>query len=150
MRQLLRIDLYRTRYEPDRTIGRLYINGVFFGNTMEDIVRGRDIKVKNHTAISEGAYLVGITDSPKYGELMAEILNVPGFSGIRFHGGNHPKDTQGCILIARNEWRSFQKKVGMDVTTIQGSLKDKFNKFIRSVWKKEEKDIFIHIHNLTQ
>lgn len=156
-KKIIRIDLYRIAYEPDRTIGKMYIDGVFFGHTLEDPVRGVGIKIKGYTAIADGVYEVIVTHSPKYGEAMALISNVPDFEGIRFHGGNDPGDTLGCILIANNSYTSFKKELGYETTVIQGSLKNKFNSFIRKVkgWKNKNKtkvihDVYIHIHNLNQ
>ena len=58
-------------------------------------------------AIPEGRYAVVITWSPKFKEWMPLILGGHDFNrlfqGIRIHPGNTAKDTQGCILVGRNQ-----------------------------------------------
>lgn len=99
------------------TIGRVFIDGKWFSESLEDPDRGltQDMpleeikrrKVYGETAIPTGTYTVKMTWSPKYKRMMPEVLNVPGFSGIRIHSGNTEKDSLGCILLGRNT------KVGM-------------------------------------
>ena len=92
------------------TIGRLYVDGVYLCDTLEDKVR--DIKVYGKTAIPEGRYIVD-TDivSPKFqyrswarickGRI-PRLRNVPNFTGVLIHVGNSAKDTDGCILVGYN------------------------------------------------
>ncbi len=58
-------------------------------------------------AIPEGRYAVVITYSPKFKQWLPLLLGGPDFSrlfkGIRIHAGNTAKDTQGCILVGRNQ-----------------------------------------------
>jgi hypothetical protein len=36
--------------------------------------------------------------SNKFKKFLPELINVPGYSGVRIHVGNKPEDTEGCIL----------------------------------------------------
>ena len=58
-------------------------------------------------AIPEGRYAVVITWSPKFKMWLPLLLGGPDFNrlwqGIRIHAGNTAKDTQGCILVGRNQ-----------------------------------------------
>jgi len=97
---LLRLD--REIYGPDWTLGSLYIDGVRFCSTLEDTVRAPGIKVPGHTAISEGTYPVSLSVSNRFKKLLPLVEKTPGFSGIRFHGGNTSADSEGCILVAEH------------------------------------------------
>ena len=58
-------------------------------------------------AIPEGRYAVVITWSPKFNQWLPLLLGSQDFNrlfkGIRIHAGNTAKDTQGCILVGRNQ-----------------------------------------------
>jgi len=105
------------------TIGRLYVNGKLFCNTLEDKDRGlkqtdslsviRKKKVYAETAIPTGRYIIDMTTkSPKYSAVtwyynlckgfMPTITNVPGFSRILIHPGNTALDSSGCLLVGKN------------------------------------------------
>lgn len=109
----MRITLVRIANRPTYCIGKLYIDGVYFCDTIEDTDRGLDDgmseaeikqkKVKGQTAIPTGTYPVYITWSPKYQKPMPLLENVKGYSGIRIHSGNTAKDTEGCLLVGKNK-----------------------------------------------
>jgi len=67
-------------------------------------------KMKGVTAIPEGTYPLLITHSPSFKLWLPYVQGVPGFEGIRIHSGNKPSDTQGCILVGKNDrkgWLSY-------------------------------------------
>lgn len=113
----MRITLVRIANRPTYCIGKLYVDGKWFCDTIEDVDRGLDDamteeevikrKVKGETAIPTGIYQVLLTYSPKYKRIMPLISNVKGYSGIRIHSGNTSKDTEGCLIVGKNT------KVGM-------------------------------------
>lgn len=115
------------------TIGMVTIDGERFCESIEDTDRGlhqdmtekeiAKVKVYGETAIPAGVYTVKMTYSQKYKRKMPEVLNVPGYSGIRIHSGNTAEDSLGCILLGRNT------KVGM-VTESRKTCKE-FEKMLQ-------------------
>lgn len=109
----MRLTLIRIANRPTYCIGKLYIDGAYFCDTLEDVDRGLDdkmseeeikkLKVKGETAIPTGIYPVYMTYSPKYKKQMPLVDNVKGYSGIRIHSGNTHKDTEGCLLVGKNK-----------------------------------------------
>jgi hypothetical protein len=84
------------------TLGSLTVDDQRIGFTCEDKDRHLENggeKVYGETAIPRGRYKVIISFSQRFKKPMPEILNVPGFEGIRIHGGNTDADTLGCILL---------------------------------------------------
>lgn len=116
------ITINRTAKRPSYTIGKLYIDGKYICDTLEDTDRNlsqgmslqeiQSKKIYGETAIPSGVYHVtlGIV-SPKfkdrtwakpYGGKIPRLLNVPGFDGVLIHPGTTSKDTLGCILVGEN------------------------------------------------
>ena len=85
------------------TIGKLYVDGVKFCDTLEDKVRPYGEKIYGETAIPFGEYKVIITYSQRFKRHLPLLLDVPMFSGIRIHPGNTAADTHGCILVGVND-----------------------------------------------
>lgn len=119
----MRIKVERKWRKDAYTIGRLYVNGEYFCNTLEDKDRGlkksdtlqsiKGIKVFGETAIPVGVYEVAMNVvSPKYvaspwykqlcGGRMPRLKDVPGFDGVLIHAGNTALDTNGCVLVGKN------------------------------------------------
>ena len=105
------------------TIGKLYINGSYFCDTIEDKVRDLnkdgdlndlgECKIPSLTAIPYGKYEVTLkVKSPKYGlkpaynwcnGYLPRLINVQHFEGILIHAGNTASDSAGCILVGENK-----------------------------------------------
>ena len=97
------------------TIGHLYINSIYFCDTLEDKVRTlpKEPKVYGETAIPAGIYEIDMnTISPKFksrswakkwGGIVPRLKNVPYFEGVLIHVGNNKSDTDGCILVGDNQ-----------------------------------------------
>lgn len=100
----MKLELNRIAKEPLYTIGRLFVDGKYFCDTLEDPCRDldREEKVMHETAIPEGTYEVIVNVSVKFKRKLPLLLNVPHFTGIRIHRGNTDKDTFGCILVGEN------------------------------------------------
>jgi hypothetical protein len=99
----MKLTLKRNFKGADYTIGKLYIDGHYFCDTLEDTVRPANKKISGKTAIPAGNYKVIKSYSPRFKKILPEILNVPNFTGVRIHAGNTAKDTDGCILLGLNK-----------------------------------------------
>lgn len=92
----MKIEVIRHYFSESYTIGKLYIDGDYFCDTLEP-----STSVKEHPAVKTGIYSLSIVWSPKFGCYMPRI-EVPNRSGILFHVGNYPHDTKGCVLLGMN------------------------------------------------
>lgn len=135
----MNITLNRIAKKPKYTIGKLYIDGEYFCDTIEDTDRGltqtmtdaqvKSKKVYGQTAIPTGTYRVIINYSNKFKRQMPLLLNVPGFLGIRIHSGNTEKDTEGCLIVGKN------KVVGKVIES-----KDTYNKLFSILCEADKKE----------
>ena len=97
--------LKRIAPRADYTIGKLYIDGQYWCDTLEDRVRDltEEKKIPGQTAIPAGTYDVVVNISPKFKRLLPRLLRVPHFEGILIHRGNTAADSAGCILPGENK-----------------------------------------------
>lgn len=98
--------LQREIKTPQFTLGILLGAGKKLAYTCEDVVRGHgdaatvaDWKIPDVTAIPYGRYRVIVDFSQHFQKHLPHLLDVPGFSGVRFHGGNTAAASSGCILL---------------------------------------------------
>lgn len=103
----MEILLIRENFTDEYTEGKMFIDGVYTCDTIEDCDRGLNIdmsedeilkkKVYGKTAIPVGWYKIIIDYSNKYGKMLIHILDVKGFDGIRMHSLNEASQSLGCI-----------------------------------------------------
>ena len=147
----MKIKLKRIALKKDYTIGKLYIDDVYFCDTLEDTVRdlnkngkfdGNEKKIYGQTAIPYGTYEVttNVVSSrfknriwaKPYNGKIPRLLNVQSFDGVLLHPGSSQLDTSGCILVGKN--------------TIVGKLTDSQKTFHLLMQKiKNQKNITIEI-----
>ena len=119
----MKLLLKRIAKKDNYTIGNLYIDNMFFCNTLEDKDRGlyetqslleiQSKKVYGQTAIPYGTYKIDMnTVSPKFkdrswakfcGGKLPRLIDVKGYEGVLIHVGNKAEDTLGCILVGENK-----------------------------------------------
>ena len=136
LRRIARRDTY--------TIGKLYIDGVYFCDTCEDKDRGlkqslpasvnKAMKKKGATAIPTGRYQVTLkVKSPRFSQkkqydfckgYLPRLINVPGFEGVLIHIGNTSNDTEGCILVGRNTKVGKVLESGVTFRALYAKLKE--------------------------
>lgn len=119
----MNIVLIRNIYTPVNTIGDLLINHSVYCHTLEDVVRQKGSqKVPGEMAIPSGRYQVVLSMSQRFKRIMPELLYVQNFEGIRIHGGNTAKDTEGCIIVSKNI---------IDKSMVQGSMESEITELLR-------------------
>lgn len=120
----MKLLLKRIARKSTYTIGKLYVDGKYICDTIEDKDRGLDSsmksseilkkKIKHQTAIPTGTYNLTISIvSPKFslkefykknanGGRVPRLLSVPGFDGILMHCGVNQNSSSGCIIVGYN------------------------------------------------
>lgn len=109
---MMKLTIKRIALRSTYTIGKLYIDGNYFCDVLEDTVRdlnkngkfdNGEKKVYAKTAIPYGTYEIKWTYSPRFKKYTPQLMNVPSFEGIRIHAGNTSADTEGCLLLGENK-----------------------------------------------
>lgn len=103
--------------------GKLYIDGEFFGYTLEN----------SDYIAAPGTWPIFAQKSSTFGRTKIYV-DVPGRIGIMFHGGNKTSNSKGCILLARNR---------TSADTIQGDLSDVLVERYQSSYSPDESTVTI-------
>lgn len=119
----MKLRLDRKYKKATYSIGKLYVDGVYFCDTVEDKDRGltdkdsldkiKATKVYAKTAIPLGIYKITMgVISPKFSQKpyykafcngrLPRLLNVKGFDGILIHKGVNADSSAGCIIVGKN------------------------------------------------
>ena len=121
----MELRLERIALRSEYTIGKLYVDGEYVCDTIEDTVRYLDkdgkfangeVKIPGKTAIPYGRYEITMkVKSPKYSNFskyswakkydgyLPRLLNVSNFEGVLLHPGNTSSESAGCILTGENK-----------------------------------------------
>ena len=144
--EAMEIRVKRIARKDGYTIGKMYINGAYFCDTLEDTDRGLNSamsvdeilskKRKGITAIPTGKYDVILTFSPKFKRVLPLLLNVKGYEYIRVHHGNLPSSTDGCLLVGEN-------KIKGQIVNSRATLEKLMSVLLECEKKKEKVTILI-------
>ena len=119
----MKVELVRIYNCPTYCIGRIYVDGEYVCDCVEDTDRGLDQswplseikkkKIKSMTAIPTGTYEMTMSiQSPKFSQYeyyyrlckgyLPRILGIKGFEGVLFHCGSSAQSSAGCIIVGYN------------------------------------------------
>lgn len=121
----MKIKVQRKARKATYTVGKVYIDGTLFCDSLEDTDRGatQDMlftptggangywttkdggtieKVYGKTAIPAGVYEACSWWWERYKCYVVMLLRVPGFTGILFHNGMTADHSEGCVLLGKN------------------------------------------------
>ena len=121
----MKIKVQRKARKATYTVGKVYIDGTPFCDSLEDTDRGATQvmpfvstggnkgywvrhsntsidKVPSKTAIPTGRYDACSYYWPKFKSYVVQLLRVPGFTGILLHNGMTADNSEGCILLGKN------------------------------------------------
>lgn len=122
---IIKLEIRRVIKSDTFTIGKFFINGKYFCDTLEDKDRGlkdtmtkseiKKKKIKGYTAIQSGTFplilsLSGHFSQNKNGyrefykdwDFMLPEIVLKGWSGVRIHWGTDTSYSAGCVLLGSN------------------------------------------------
>lgn len=121
----MEVRVRRIALKDTYTIGKMYINGEYVCDVLEDKVRdvnkngvfdNGETKVVGRTAIPYGTYEITMdVKSTKFSDFeqypwakeydgyLPRLTNVPLFVGVLLHVGNSDVDSSGCLLVGENK-----------------------------------------------
>lgn len=140
----MKIEIRRKEFLHDRTLGGLWVDGQLYCHTLEDTARAAGVKIPGKTCVPPCVATLIVSMSNRFKRLMVmasteengyEIVTGPydldgngavSFKGIRFHGGNEPEHTEGCVLVAnkRDGNRIYQTAEKKLTSMVQDALLD--------------------------
>jgi hypothetical protein len=133
----MKLELKRIALKPNYTIGKLFINGTYYCDTIEDKVIDLNkngkfddglSKVMHQTAIPYGTFKVVVNYSPKFKRELPRLLDVPYFEGILIHNGNDQNSSSGCIIVGENKTVGKVTNSTFYMNNLTARIKDAQNK----------------------
>lgn len=133
----MKLELKRIALKPNYTIGKLFINGTYYCDTIEDKVIDLNkngkfddglSKVMHQTAIPYGTFKVVVNYSPKFKRELPRLLDVPYFEGILIHNGNDQNSSSGCIIVGENKTVGKVTNSTFYMNNLTARIKDSQNK----------------------
>lgn len=117
----MKLVLKRINNQDNYCEGKLYIDGIYQCDVIEDVDRGltsemsiaeiQSKKVYGETAIPKGTYQITLdVVSPKFKDRswatfcegkLPRLLDVPGYEGVLIHVGNEASNSLGCLLVGQ-------------------------------------------------
>ena len=133
----MKLELKRIALKPNYTIGKLFINGTYYCDTIEDKVIDLNkngkfddglTKVMHQTAIPYGTFKVVVNHSPKFNRELPRLLDVPYFEGILIHNGSDQNSSSGCIIVGENKTVGKVTNSRFYMNNLTARIKDAQNK----------------------
>lgn len=133
----MKLELKRIALKPNYTIGKLFINGTYYCDTIEDKVIDLNkngkfddglTKVIHQTAIPYGTFKVVVNHSPKFNRELPRLLDVPYFEGILIHNGSDQNSSSGCIIVGENKTVGKVTNSTFYMNNLTARIKDAQNK----------------------